>query len=45
MADASSFSLTLTAQEVSAPAFCADSTDITGNVNAAKISPATPSNG
>ena len=45
MGDASSFSLTLTAQEVSAPAFLADSTDVTDNVNAAKISPATPNNG
>ena len=45
MADASSFSITLTAQEISAPAFCADSTDVTGNASATQITPATPNNG
>lgn len=45
MGDASSFSLTLTAQEVSAPAFLADSTDVTDNASGTQISPATPNNG
>ena len=45
MGDASQFSITLTAQEISAPAFLADSTDVTGNASATQITPATPNNG
>lgn len=45
LGDLSGFAITLTAQEKRPPAFCADTTDVTGNVASAKISPATPNNG